>query len=303
MNQHLNVFLATDYSEAVMNAERYAFGFAKETQSSLTVLHVYELPFSLPLELEERVKALERLKKYETQKLKTHCDMILRSLNIKIQDIKLEYIALKGSIGKEIRKEAEHSHPDLIITGTHGTSNSLSLFQKSHTWDIIKKSNVPILAIPQNALFKNIKKIVFATEYREGEIPGIQSIVKMAARFGAKLVVVHISNHMLEKEFELMVYQRFNSDVRDKVSYENLSFRIVYADDIVKGLNDYCFSSSADWIAMSHAQPFFFETMLIPEKSITKEMSLKTHIPLLCIPDFYETNLDKPDQEMSYVKK
>lgn len=292
MDSKFNIFLATDYSEAVMNAERYAFEIAKKTGSNLSVLHVYEIPFSFPIEPDEYISASERLRKFELQKLKVHCEMLLRTLNIKQNEIDLECIVLEGNIGKEIRKEAEHNRPDFIITGVHN-SEEAPFFGSSHTWDIIKKSNVPILSVPPYALLSDIKKIVFATNYREGEISGIKSLTNMAKKFGAELVVLHITNHTITREFESLIFKKFKEEILNNVDYEKLSLRVIYSEDILEGLNDFCLSAKADWLVMSHSRSFFFEKILAPGKSFTKEMSLKTNIPLLSIPDYYTAEVGK----------
>lgn len=299
MNKQLNIFLATDYSESVMNAEKYAFEFAKKANANLTILHVYEIPFSFPFESTEYVKSADRLRKFEMQKLKLHCESILHSLKIKLNEVNWECMTLEGAVGKEIRKEAERSLPDMIITGTHNNSNKISVFQSSHTWNIIKKSNVPILAIPKNALLTDIKKIVFATEYRQGEIPGIESMIKLSAKFDAELTILHITNNSFSKEFANQLFEKFKTEVQNKVSYKKLSLRLVFADNIVSGINDFCFTSKSDWLVMSHSRPFFLEKVFLPEKSITKEMVIEPLIPLLSVPDFYETAPEEQSDSIS----
>ncbi|MBA3705790.1 MAG: universal stress protein, partial [Bacteroidetes bacterium] len=46
MKQQFKILLATDYSEEVMNSERYAVQFAEQTNAVLTIVHVYEIPFN-----------------------------------------------------------------------------------------------------------------------------------------------------------------------------------------------------------------------------------------------------------------
>ncbi len=292
MDSKFNIFLATDYSQAVMNAERYAFEIAKKTGSNLTVMHVYEIPFSFPIDPDEYINASERLRKFELQKLKVHTEMLLRTLKISKNEINLECIVLEGNVGNEIKNEAEHNQPDFIITGTHNQENA-PFFGSSHTWDIIKKSDVPILSIPPFALFNGIKKIVFATNYREGEVSGIKSLVTLAKKFGAELVVLHITNHTITKEFESLIFKKFKEDILNNVNYEKLSLRVIYSEDIPEGLNNFCASAKADWLVMSHTRSFYFEKILAPGKSFTKEMSLKTHIPLFSIPDSYNTETEE----------
>jgi len=287
MEKQLKILLATDYSEAVMNAERYAVQFAKNTNSFLTILHVYDIPFNFPIEHLEYAKATEELRAHKLQNLNQQYYKILRSLNIKTSEVKCECIVLEGTVGKQIRKEAEQLHIDIIITGTHGTNGFRKFFLGSHTWDVIKKSKIPVLAIPKDALLTDIKNIVFATEYREGEIPGIHFLTKLAKQFNAELTLLHITNYAYSKEFETLLFEKFKTEVKSKVAYDKLSLRLVHYNNIIEGLNDFCALAKTDWLVMSHAKSFLLENIFSPIRSTTKVMSFHTHIPLLTVPDFY----------------
>ena len=287
MTRKMNILLATDYSTKVMNAERYAFEFAKNTNSILTIVHVYEIPFSFPIESTEYIKESERLRKFELQKLKLHCEELAHSLKIKQNELSWECLVLEGPIEKEIRTEANRTHPDLIITGTHHTGSFVNIFQENHTWELIKKTSTPILSIPKDVLYTDIKKIVFATEYRKGEITGLQFLIKLATQFDAELTILHITKQTITKEYENALFEGFNKEVQNKMSNYKLNLKLVNAEDIAEGIDNYCISNNIDWLVMSHSKTFIFEKIFIPSKSITKEISLNSNIPLLAVPDFY----------------
>ena len=287
MEKQLQLFLATDYSESVKNAERYAVQFAERTSSKLTMLHVYEIPFNFPSTLAEYAKATEKLREYELRKLKRHCERLLSSLDKKYQKMSYDCMVLEGSVGKQVSKEAKLIHADIIITGTHGVSGLRKFFLGSHTWDIIKRSEVPVLAVPEDASFMDIKNIVFASEYRNGEIPGIRLMIKLAKEFDAHLTVLHISNDMITKEFEKLIQQRFLDEIKNENRFDKFNLKVVHHDDVIQGINNYCARSNADWVVMSHAKPFFLEKIMGPSKSVTREMSFTTHTPMLAVPDFY----------------
>ena len=293
MTQQSSIFLATDYSEQVISAEHYAFEFAKETNSLLTIIHVYDLPFSLPSEANAYVKETERIRKHELQKLKLHCEKTMHDIDIKLNEVKWECLVLEGAIGKEISKETERSKPDLILTGTHETKGLISFFENSHTWEIIKKTNVPILSVPPKHPIKEIKKIVFATEFKDGEIPGLNYLVDFAREFNAEIIVLHISNHTITDEFEKNIFEQFRTEIFEALDYDKLYLRLIHSDDIVGGINDYCDSVQADWLAMSHSKPALLKRLFLAKKSVTKELVLQSHIPLLSLPDSFISEQEK----------
>ena len=287
MEKKYKLLLTTDYSEAVMNAERYAVQFAKNTNSTLVLLHVYQIPFVSPTEPTEFSQSNQELHDAEMKRLEQHRDRLFRTMNLKTDELICECIVLVGSAGKQIRKGAKESDADFIIVGTHGASKFREAMLRSHTWDVIKKANIPVLAVPKDALFTRIKNIVFATEYREGEIPVINFLTQFAKQFDAEVTILHITNYVLSKELEKVLFEKFRDEVKSKNSYKQLNIRLAHYDDIVTGLNDYCIRTKTDMLVMSPEKPFIWEKIFTPLSSVTRQMSFHNTIPVLTIPDFY----------------
>lgn len=291
--KHLKFLLATDFSEAVMNAERYATQLAKETGSVLRLVHVYPIPITFPSELMEYSSDAGELHQSEVERLEKHHDEIFQALNISPETLPCEYAAREGSsVGKEIREEAEESNADFIIVGTHGVSGFRETFLGTHSWDVIRKSPIPVFAIPKDALFTGIKNIVFATSYREEEFYVLDFLIQLAKQFEATLTVLHITNYVLSKEFETKTFEKFKADVEEKFPYSKLEVRLLVHDAIAEGLNLYCTDTKTDLLAMSIPKMTVFEKIFTPNLSLTKKMSIHTEIPLLAVPVSYAITED-----------
>lgn len=287
MSTKYKILLATDYSVAVMNAERYAVQFAKATNSILSFFHVYDAPLPPPRITMSYKDMLDSAKTKEAEKLKKHRDKLFNSLGILPGEINNECIVREGTAGKQIRKEAKESDADFVIVGTHGASGFGEKFFGSHSWDVIKKSSVPVIAVPKDALFTGFKHVVFGTEYREGEIPVLVFLAKFAKRFDAEVTVLHSTNYVLSKHFEKDMFERFRNDIREKISYPKLKMQLIKSENIIDGLNRFCEHSKADLLVMSPEQPFLLEKIFTPNPSVTRKMTFHTSVPLMTIPDFY----------------
>jgi len=287
MKANYKILLATDYSEAVMNAERYAVQLAKSTQSVLSLMHVYQVPFSTPTDPIGFEQTLDQIYRAEQNRLEMHRSQLFKSLNISENEISSECIIREGSAGEQIRQEARNSNCDFIVVGTHGVSGFREVFFGSHAWDVIKKSSVPVLAIPKDALFTGIKHIVFGTEYREGELPVINFLTQLAKQFDATLTVFHVTNFVLSKKFEKEMFEKFRNDINRKVTYDKLHVRMIKSDDLLEGIENFCEKEKADLLVMSPEKQLLFERIFMPSASMTRRMSFHTHVPLLSIPDFY----------------
>ncbi len=288
MKTRYKLLLATDYSEAVMNAERYAVQFAKNTNSWLTLLHVYEFPLSAtPTKVMEYAKTTDDWRESELKRLEQHRNELFHSLSSNNYNLISNCEVQEGSVGKQIRKAAKEMDADFVIVGTHGAGGFREVMFGTHAWDVIKKSSVPVIAVPKEALFTGIKNIVFGTEYREGEMPVINFLTQFAKQFDAEVTILHATNYVLSKELERTLFEKFRTEVKSKNSYPKLNIRLVHANNITEGLNTYCEHSKTDLLVMSPEKPFLFEKIFNPVSSVTKKMTLHTHIPLMTIPDFY----------------
>src|ERR1035437_1067034 len=287
MKKYYKILLATDYSNEVMNAERYAVQFAKSTNSILTLFHAYSPPLPPPKITQSYDEMLRNLKAAETKKLVQHRDELFRSLNVNPGELNSECTVREGGAGNQIRKEAKESEVDFIVVGTHGESGFREVLFGSHTWNVIKKSSVPVLVIPKDALFTGIKNIVFGTEYREGEIQVLDFLVQFAKQFDAELTVLHVTNYVLSQAFEKEIFEKFRRDIKGKISYEKLKIRLIKNNDLISGLNKFCENEKMDLLVMCPEKQILFEKIFIPFASSTRKMSFHSTIPLMTIPDFY----------------
>ncbi len=287
MKSHFKILVASDYSRAGNNAERYAIQFAKATDAELTFFHAFEESFYFPEKSIEFEKMDENPVRGELTDLKLHIADMYRSMEMKAEEVNCRYIVRQGTLANELYTEAEADKTDFIVMGTHETDLLQLMINGSHTWEVIKKAPIPVLAIPEEASFKNINHIVFATEYRKGEIPVIHFLTNLAMLFDAELTILHVSNDVFSLEFEKEMFDRFKNEVKSLIVYNKLSLQLVHNNDLVEGLNNFCEKANADWLVMSHERSLFIVNMFNPV-SATKKMSFHTHVPLLAVPDAYK---------------
>ncbi|MDP1728334.1 MAG: universal stress protein [Bacteroidota bacterium] len=288
MEHNFNILMATDYSKSAGNAERYAVQFSKATQSTIRFVHIFEPQLAGYTATFDAEKIDYNPLQYEFSKLNEHVTKLLDSLNIKPGELNCQCIIREGiNIRKQLLDEAAESKTDLIITGTHGVSELREMMFGGHTWKIIKNTNIPLLAIPENASYSEIKKIVFATEYRKNEILSIKLLTQIAKKFNAEITVLHITNFVLPEEFENKIFENFKSELKDKITYDKLNIHLKHHYSIIDGLNDYCKLKKANWLVMSPERLSLIDKILNPaDISTTKHMSSHTKVPLFIIPEF-----------------
>lgn len=289
MEKKFRILLATDYSEAVMNAERYAVQFAKNTNSILTIIHVVnEESASILANSENLADSSRYYLEQEQERMEHHRDKLFASLNIDKFELESDCIIRVGLAGEQICKEAKREDIDFIIAGTHGATGFRKVFYGTHAWEIIRKSSVPVIAVPKDGMFTSIKNIVFAAEQREGEMAAINYLAQFAELFDATITVLHVTNYSVSKELEIKMFEKFRAEIMDRLGYKKINLRLAHYEDIIQGINDFSIRTKADLIVMSPEKKSLLEKIFMPVASVTKEMSFQTHIPLLSIPDYYD---------------
>ncbi len=295
MKNYFKILVASDYSKAGINAERYAIQLSRATNSVVTFFHVFDEPFYFREHFSEFEKLDENPLMSELTDLKEHISDLYKSMGINPTDDEYHCVVRQGPLAEELYIKAEGDRSDFVIMGTHETDLLKAAIEGSHTWDVIKNAPVPVLAIPEGVAFENIKHIVFATEYRKGEIPVINFLASMARQLDARLTILHIYNDVFSKEFENEMFEKFKNEVKSLIEYDKLSIQLIHNNDLVAGLNGFSIKANANWLVMSHERTMFFVSLFNPI-SVTKKMSFHTLVPLFTVPDNY-----KPRHEASGV--
>jgi nucleotide-binding universal stress UspA family protein len=223
----------------------------------------------------------------ELAKLKKHVRSILSSMGVEPKQVNYECVVREGGVSKQIAEEVNESYPDFILMGTHGASGFREFVLGSHTWQLIKQTAVPVFALPKDAFFSGIKNIVYATEFREGELPVINYLSQLASRVNARLTVLHITDNVITEEFEKKITADFMNEVKERVDHADVEFHVEHATDVIRGIEDFTERYSADLLAISHDKPNFLEKIFSPGGGTAKKISLHTRMPLLVIPDYY----------------
>lgn len=268
------LLVPTDFSKTAENALNFAVLLAQRTNAKITLIHVFQLPVvitEIPFEIlqEERMDK----KKEVEEKLVIECSKWA-------DQTKIEYRAIEGTPIDSILEFSKDNSFDYIILGTNGAGKHTAGFFGSTTSHVVEKANCPVIAIPESNYFRNgIKKITFATDYHLSDIAFINKLSYLASLFNAQLNILHVSLTDLSTEEEIKLMKNFIVKVETKISYNNMSFQILASDNINDRLEEYIASKGTDMLVMSAQHRNLLERIF--GKSTTKEITLKTTIPLI----------------------
>lgn len=274
-----NILIPTDFSENSWNAIEYALGFFSKSSCNFYLLHVNTIidaaGVEIPQKLSNRVTAEAIIK--PSKKLLQETIKRINKSNLGGEH---RFFTLTDNtyIINSIRKHVEEKCIDLIVMGTKGASDIEKLAIGSNTGDVITKVKCTTLIVPENAIFKVPKEIVFPTDFSIFyPTETLQPITDIIELHKSSVSVLHVN-----KGTELSDDQNKNKEyLDDYFSNYNHSFHFLtnkYIEDAVQKFVD---SQGINLIAMLAKNLNYFQKILF--HPTVKELSYYKNIPFLVL--------------------
>jgi nucleotide-binding universal stress UspA family protein len=279
------LLVPTDLSKAADAALDFAIGFAQKEEAEIVLLHVFRLRVVFPKESGEADTMIVFEDEQVIDKsLESKCKQINAS-----HKVICRYITATGMTVDQIIEVSEKIKPDFIIIGTKGATGAKRVILGSNTATVIEKSMYPVIAVPEDAKFKSIKRITYASDYHSADISAIRKLAEIAKPFRAAVNVLHIASGELTDAAEEELLKKYVSKVSRKIDYNNISFQLIQGKNIEKELEKYVTSDLTDLLAMSTVHRSFLEKLF--SSSVTKQMAYHADVPLLAFHHKRETTV------------
>lgn len=266
------ILVPTDFSTNANNAIKYANDFAHLVNNKIVLLHAY-IPLVGKYNIIPGIVAEDiAIEKNNSQKKLEK----LRSKYLTAKNISLVKI---GDPIDEIFDTANKNKSQLIIMGTHGSSGLKRLLFGSNTSDVISKSNIPVLAIPQRYKFKKINTIVYASDLKN-TINELKHIIPIAKQLDATIEVLNLNysssenenkNSILDKKIKSLSYKKIIL-VEQKASFEKT---------MIEQIKNYLVKRKPQILVMFPENKAWFDKLFVSSK--TEELANQLKLPLLSI--------------------
>jgi len=143
------IILPTDGSKTAQKAARYAIDLAQQLQCSIIVLSIIDnralVAQTIPA-WENARHIIEPIEDYLREAAEEYANDIKKICDEK--GVRSKILVTSGYPAEEIIKEAESSHADLIVMGSHGRSAFAVAFLGSVTYSIIhNETKIPVLVV------------------------------------------------------------------------------------------------------------------------------------------------------------
>jgi nucleotide-binding universal stress UspA family protein len=267
------VLIATDFSKASRNATLYGVQLAKEINANIILFNAYDIPtpaaglkvgisrYSVSVQIDKKLKdEAETFNDMDIPSIATICD--------------------EGNAEDAIINVANNKKVDFIVIGMKGRGKNFKKIFGSTATSLSKRTNIPVIIVPEYATFKAPHNIAFANDViidSEKDVP--EDLKKIALLFKSKLNIVKVIKN---KHSESL--QTSNNADKPKVVYTfDTSFEYPVNTDLRQALNDFIEEYHCDLLVMMPRKHKLMERLF--RKSETKNMIFHTHVPLLVLPE------------------
>lgn len=269
----MKILCPTDLSQPALNAMEYSARLAQQLKAKLTFLNVQKMPLGEGVSLfaggeRESVKMtnkyseiLEDQCRETALKFKISCDQIVSNT--------------LGSVEKSIAEVSDEF--DLIVVGTNGANNIFEFYFGTHSYNITKNAETPVLIVPENCEFKAISEIYLASDYTSEEQINLNQLDRIFKVFNPRYEIVHIS--VVDSELSKTVYHSFRNSIEDEIDFvHRVSFGRLIEKNIISGIKTLIDTNKMDMLVVSFQKhgPVY----KLFHKNLVKEISAYTTVPL-----------------------
>ena len=276
-----NILLPTDFSENSWNAIKYAIQFFETSTCNFHLLHVDRLSYmvagDIPYTATENV-----IEEVYTKPAKMKLRKILKQISETFPEHKKHKFYTHTDYNffiESIENFVEEKEIDCIVMGTKGANGLSQYIIGTNTYDVIKKINCTILAVPENTRYSKLKEIALPTDFLssyDSEI--LQFIAKILKQFKASLRIVHVN----KSKAELNEDQETNKKIlEDYFAKNEHSFHFLTNKKIEEGIQCFIDSRDINMIFMVAKNLNYFQQILF--HSNVEDLSYHLEIPFFVL--------------------
>ena len=262
-----------------MNAIIYASELFKYETSKFFIMHAYqdEIYAGDNLLTQETLDEVTQIVSKRTQE---QLEKTLKQIKKMSQNQKHTYRILTANsmLLDEADKIIDEKDIDIVVMGTRGMTNDRKLTFGSHTLQVLKYVQCPVLAIPEKYKYKQPKHILFPNDYM---IPYKQRELKLLSEIMSPYKST-IDMLYMSTSNKLSLRQENNQNfIKDILGENKVNFKTVKSKNIAKTIHKYIKEHNTDMLVMVNTRHSFLESILF--QSTIDKVSLYMDIPFLAL--------------------
>ncbi|WP_350285332.1 universal stress protein [uncultured Croceitalea sp.] len=184
-----------------------------------------------------------------------------------------------NSLVDEVSIMIRQENIDLVVMGTQGATGAKEIFLGSNTVHVIKKSEVPVLMIPDECTFSAPKDILFPTDFEiDYNLVNLNYVFELIKLYKTTLHIMHVT---VPKG--LRAAQEKNKRVlKDMVKTVEHVFYDLPDQELIDAINSFEREHKTQLLTMVRNKHTFLERLFI--EPIIKKIGFHTMVPFLVLP-------------------
>jgi len=281
------ILFPTDFSENAKHAIRYGYYLSRQIKADIILCNAVIIPAEAPQAglVAWPMEESDTLLKDSTAELVKLKSFIEKSRNKSGFQPAISYLNQSGILTDVVNQIIANKKIDLVIIGTHGSSGLTTLLLGNHSRSMIDGVNSPLLLIPPAAKLSPVKKIAFATDFKnpKEDIKSIAALADLAKPLNAEILLTHIyENADKSPEFEQWIKQ-FVRELPAKIDFSKIKYTMYKSNGAQSGLEWLCDNGDIDILAIMHRSHTFIDSLF--RGSQTQKIAGQIPIPLLVFPE------------------
>ncbi len=286
------LLISTDFSKTATHAAAYGYNLARQIKANVILSNAVIVPAEIP----QAGVVVWPMEEYNI--LMEDSDNELKSLRMELESKNsgdgfnptVKIINETGRLTDVVNVIVKEHEVDMVIMGTHAEDGLSTLILGNHIRQMVDSSVKPLLVVPQTAHLTSVKKIAFATDFKQPEkdLESIYNLVPFARLLNAEILITHVNREKYQPDDYQNWLKQFLTDLSNKADYPHIYYRIIKDSNTESGLDWLCKHGYIDMLAMVHRTHGFFDRLL--NGSHTQKMASHITIPLLVIPETSDKN-------------
>lgn len=283
------VLIPVDFSAYSLKACEFGFRLAESMNGEVVLLHAYFAPSFNAMPLGETlsydgVSGDETLSKVldtvhnSVEKMKEEIEA--RIAKGWLPKINYKHVLREGVPEEQILRYAKRHNPVAIVMGTRGQDKKDLDLIGSVTAEIIERSNVPVLAIPENAEFtgfEHFNHIAYATNFDDKDLIAFDKMMRLLKPFKFNIHFVHFNqNNDAWSEIKLSGIKEYFAKYYPN---QNVSYNILQGKDMLSAIDKFVEENKIDMIALTTHRRNIFMRLFNP--SVARKMVFHSNTSML----------------------
>lgn len=270
------LLIPVDFSENARVAADYAAQIVQHTDDEITLFHSFTSHVNKFANAKHLVDPTEEEAHAKMQSL-------VAELLQKYPSIKISTLFANGILSESLEKQEIKDSYQTVIMGTKGATGLESVLIGSNTYDVIKESRIPVLAVPKNAIKLKKDNIALLTNFKPGELEVLKQAIPLYGK-NFHLQLIHINKNeldinILDDKLKKWIKQIVVETGIEDISYivKSPSYFAGSRENIANGIHTIIRDEDIDVILITKSRKTFFQNIFT--ENIVKHMAFEIEVP------------------------